>query len=318
MSADLNLITKYRSQLMGIAIIWIMTFHHSFIENETLNYFLGGMGYCGVDIFALCSGIGLFFSLSKNNNIKHFYIKRFLRIMPLTIIDILLLYCLINYDRIPIFSYASLSWLLFYIWYILFCIILYLIFPILFYWYNKNPIYIWGGYIILSIILIVFSPKIFNFWLMWPRFADIIVGMAFAKIIIEKKNINFYFLALGAFVGLLSLYLLHHYYNGDYLNYNGLNFWPAVLFTPFLCIALGKIFEITKYLTRFLEFIGERSLELYFAHCIVAAMLIHYEYMNAFSYYIFSILGAFLLSLLNNMLFKVLKNLHWGKIYIKV
>ena len=76
----LQLISKYKTELMGFAILWVILFHSnitsSFIEPFT------SLGYGGVDIFFFLSGYGLFFSSVKNDSLLSFYKKRFIRVFP--------------------------------------------------------------------------------------------------------------------------------------------------------------------------------------------------------------------------------------------
>ena len=64
-----GIISKYRSQVMGIAILWIILFHAKaqgikIPHMQFLNYILNH-GNLGVEIFLFVSGIGMYFSLSK-------------------------------------------------------------------------------------------------------------------------------------------------------------------------------------------------------------------------------------------------------------
>ena len=79
---DLNILSRQRKPLMGIAI-WLIIFFHLY-ENtncETLGLFFC-CGDIGVEIFAFLSGMGCWNSLNTNNSYKSFYRKRALRILP--------------------------------------------------------------------------------------------------------------------------------------------------------------------------------------------------------------------------------------------
>ena len=94
-----EIVSKYRTLLMGIAIITILIFH--FVEDcHSANHNYEGLirlykiciGSSGVDIFLLLSGFGLYYSFKKNDNIKEFYTKRFTKILiPYLIVAILYL-----------------------------------------------------------------------------------------------------------------------------------------------------------------------------------------------------------------------------------
>lgn len=73
---NFTLISKYRSALMGVAILLIII-HHLAEKNTILR-----IGYVGVDIFLFVSGLGLVFAWKKLPDIKVFYKRRFLRVYP--------------------------------------------------------------------------------------------------------------------------------------------------------------------------------------------------------------------------------------------
>lgn len=78
--------SKYRTELMGLAIIMVV-FHHLTLRTSVgllgKGYmFLRVTGAMGVDIFLFLSGLGLFYSFRKNPDTKIFYKKRILRIIP--------------------------------------------------------------------------------------------------------------------------------------------------------------------------------------------------------------------------------------------
>lgn len=88
------LLSKYRTELMGVATIMIILCHAS-ATWTTMPYLLKrllGIGNLGVDLFLLVSGVGIAFSLSRISSlreIKYWYKKRFLRIIvPYTMIMI--------------------------------------------------------------------------------------------------------------------------------------------------------------------------------------------------------------------------------------
>lgn len=95
----LDIVSKYRNQLYGLAILWVVVFHAYAIDkvdfsfghsSGPLSWFatLLNNGNVGVDIFLLLSGICLYFSFSKDGDIGRFMKKRLTRIfIPLWIID---------------------------------------------------------------------------------------------------------------------------------------------------------------------------------------------------------------------------------------
>lgn len=77
----LNSISKSRSFLMGIAIIWVFMLHSPKSGLSILD-FISSFGWCGVDIFIFLSSIGLCYSLNKNPSTISFVKRRFIRIIP--------------------------------------------------------------------------------------------------------------------------------------------------------------------------------------------------------------------------------------------
>lgn len=81
MTFKLQHISYFRTELMGIAILWIMAYHFEFMHIPLLPH-IAQYGYAGVEIFMFVSGFGIFYSLRKNNNLFLFYKKRIMRIFP--------------------------------------------------------------------------------------------------------------------------------------------------------------------------------------------------------------------------------------------
>lgn len=146
---NLSALSKYRSELMGIAIIWIVLFHSNISAPD--NFFLRALWYLfvsfgggiGVDIFFILSGFGLFYSLQYAGNEfvnRDFFlgVKRMKRILPSYLI-VAILYYILKGD----FSFYNLCQLNFLVngirdfWFIPAIVICYLLFP-LFYLIGKR------------------------------------------------------------------------------------------------------------------------------------------------------------------------------------
>ena len=149
---SLNLISQYRNELFGIAIISIMFFHFAQIHvdfygnGHTIGFvftrrFYKYIGSAGVEMFVLLSGMGLYYSFSGNGDIVRFYKRRYKRILiPYAIIGGI--YWL--YSDIIMTDKGIVRWMqdFFYItfiregvnnfWFILFIGCMYLIFPLLY------------------------------------------------------------------------------------------------------------------------------------------------------------------------------------------
>ena len=142
---DLECINKARVLLLGIAAFMVVIYHMPYLNyNEIISIrfinmiltFIQKIGNFGVDIFLFLSGIGLYFSLSKNS-IKRFYKNRFLRILPEYLI-VLILYNIFcgTFSIVGILKPLS-GWSFFAGesldgWYVAFIMVMYLIFPIIY------------------------------------------------------------------------------------------------------------------------------------------------------------------------------------------
>lgn len=83
-----NDLSRYRSPLMGFAMLIVMLFHVPLSRNDMF-YGLMRCGNNGVDMFLFLSGIGLWYSWTKPANessfgekLRKFYYRRFLRLYP--------------------------------------------------------------------------------------------------------------------------------------------------------------------------------------------------------------------------------------------
>lgn len=81
-----DILSRYKGELMGISIFWIVVFHLIGQKLLKLPPYLTGLsgilyhGNLGVDIFLLLSGMGLYYSCKKNFEVGLFYKKRIKRI----------------------------------------------------------------------------------------------------------------------------------------------------------------------------------------------------------------------------------------------
>ena len=70
-------LSKFRSELMGLACLWVMLHHNAFDwpnALESLKRF-AIYGNLGVDIFLLLSGVGLYFAWSKQPPLSDFWMS---------------------------------------------------------------------------------------------------------------------------------------------------------------------------------------------------------------------------------------------------
>lgn len=149
---NLDLLSRYRTQLMGVAILGVLMFHSSFpFEYYSWPAFITKNGYAGVEVFFLLSGFGIFFSISKSKSIKEFYKKRVLRILPyyLPIVLFFSIMCVsvgywtikdLVYNLLMIGFWLDVGYQHFFDWYIPAILFMYFITPLFYFFYKKNKI----------------------------------------------------------------------------------------------------------------------------------------------------------------------------------
>ena len=74
-------VSRYREELKGIAILWVV-FFHALIPCTGILYDIQKIGYGGVDIFFFLMGFGLYHSLERNDNVGAYWKRRMARILP--------------------------------------------------------------------------------------------------------------------------------------------------------------------------------------------------------------------------------------------
>lgn len=275
---NLSLISKYRGQIMGVAILLVALFHSSIIQmNEGISMlcFLGDMG---VDLFFIISGFGIYFTYQKKPSIFSFYKKRALRIVPIWMITNLFVH--LYYTPL-----AEMDWDWFikcltgfnfwlegslYYWYIPCILMFYLLTPFFMALYHKNKkkaylamIVVW--FILLGICLILHNGKYFIFVFRFPiYFMGIGLGeLASKKTEIKKQHLVG--LLISFLVGLCLIFIVKRYHETTFIRYDFK--YLAYYFTgiPF-CVLLSFLFDKVKYGFPVLKFLGGITLEIYLFH----------------------------------------------------
>ncbi|MBR2528242.1 MAG: acyltransferase [Blautia sp.] len=277
-----------RKAIMGLAILWIMFFHCSG-DYRSIPVIAGikHFGNLGVEIFLLLSGVGLYYSAQNlhsglgKNWIIEFYKKRFIRILPPTIICLLpwYLYLYNGQDTNPLRVFLDITSLSFWIdgknrgWYVALTIVLYSFYPLLYCLVVKsNPkklfycIFLIVSDIFLNTAIALFNPDWFEMVnLALCRAPIFIAGCFLAPLVRDGRKqkclppicslaIPFLVFILLRFMGAVRAYGMWRYL------YAVLGFCASVI----LVLLFHTVHE--KWISRFFGFFGEYTLELYLTH----------------------------------------------------
>lgn len=195
---DFKNITRYRSSIMGLAIVWIF-FYHTGIDLPILHEIFA-LGWMGVDIFFFVSGFGLSASLTKNPSIKEFFGRRFFRIIPTwwIILTLAALYgtvvVLKDFPNSPtdyFYWYTGLGWWTgncSYEWYIPTLIVFYLLAPVLNKCKSKT---LWSLMLfsMIGAIVLCYYHIFYHVYMSYSRIPDFIFGFICYKM--YKSNRSF-------------------------------------------------------------------------------------------------------------------------------
>lgn len=289
----IQLLSKHRSAIMGVAILWVMMFHIPYKLEVPGLMQLMAIGYGGVDIFLLLSGFGLSFSLSKKDfSLSRYYKSRACRILPESWFYLVITYIIAG--EYTICSFEALLckastiglWIPgipFELWYISCIVVFYAFFPFFFKQLKKNMVKTVltgiGGGLMLTIIYAIIMVCVFDnenkggYMIMAiSRIPVFVIGACLGLMAKSKANICVSragkISALTAFfLGFLSLFICMLFLK-PYLWTCALYWIPFILITPVLCILLAVLFEKLPFpLSKAFGFVGLMSYELYILHC---------------------------------------------------
>lgn len=284
-----RLFSKNKVFLMGCAMLLVAFFHSPITFSNNILMYIKNKLYIGVDIFLFLSGIGIYYSYTKNSNKKLFYKKRILKILPVALLVSLLfgfIFYGIKYYTEEDF-WASITFTNFLLgigkfpiwyWYIPSILILYLVSPFIIDYYNKyenkKPFYI--SIIIIISFLFLFSllPSLMNLQIFISRIPIYLVGLKFGELSYENKympksHIIFYLENAIVAIGIIFYLDKNPFFLAQIIS-NALLIFPTIAFSIITIMVLSKI---KKYKFPVTNFIGTITLEVYLLHERVIVLL---------------------------------------------
>lgn len=281
---NLQLISNFRTELMGFAMLIVVWFHLPISTHITFIDFLKGNGCIGVDIFLLLSGFGLAYSTKNKFHLSTYLIKRAVRIFPvytLIIFGVSLIKADLDITNL-FYKITTIGWWIngtAYDWFIPNLLLLYLLFPLFFLLTRSQRYGIVIGCIII-VLMYIFTCSMpynsnFQSYCRYPIFfLGAILGrlsFSFSKVNLEKVHIG---LIIASVIGVgLSIWAESFYYQPDHdpsirseIVMTGWKFFPYFWIAPGVCMMMGYVFYKLKTFNSILKWIGSMSLEIYLIH----------------------------------------------------
>lgn len=322
-----NLLSEYRSELMGVAAILILIFHSILFCEDLYNdadiirkalHIVICFLNVGVEIFLLVSGIGLYYAYEKKPKFKDYYTKRLLNVYVIFIIMRVFFNIIIGivsgFTSVKDFIIDTLG--LRYVfgidntdWYVPVIMILYLVFPLIYKFIKKienSKLYT----LEVSLIVLVYSAvmiaiKNTSFYQTYEigfiRIPIFFIGCCLGKAVKEKKSFSPFFYAcvlIGAVIKFIPQV------RGD-VQYSRLS---SIFFSFFLIFVFIVIFKfLPSKVMELLRYIGGMSFELYIIHGILYNFCFDFfpEYHKT-SLYVLTVFIAFIFSIMFSKIRKII------------
>ncbi len=281
-------ISKYRSELYGISIVWIMLFHNRASYPGWLNWLLP-YGSIGCEMFLFVSGISLYYAMQNRPSLARYGERRMLRLLiPLWVVSLWEWIYLLQAGEIRFLQLVSRMTLLDFwmtgrqqAWFLALLLVAYLLYPYLysFMYEGRGSVALRAAlleFLTVGVILMIYhlTPAYYGMIeIALTRFPVFVLGAAFGRVVYEGRRIpGRPWLLLGLLlVAAVSFWVLNEYLpNGAMLERRLFNLVPGVT----LVLLFSQLFGKTRGLVnRIFAFFGNMSVELYLLHLMGRRLL---------------------------------------------
>ena len=310
---DYSVLSKRRNDLFGISIVSIVIFHfflscqNAGVHTALANQYVALVGRVGVPIFLVLSGMGLFFSLSRNYNLKDFYKKRLVRILiPYLIVSVI--HFFLRYIIIQGKGFLAFLKGVFFIdfitkgnsqfWFIALMLIMYAVYPLLFKIFKSGKRNLLKLGLLVGLVIVCnfaiskLMPTIYdNISVMLTRIPAFIIGVYLGEKVYNKREVHPAFWIVSALGSAAFIYFS--------INENMLGVSPPTslvirygetVYGLFLMMTLSVVLEAINSLrfSKLCAFFGGMSLELYMIHVSLRSLmgLVGFKSANVLYYFI--------------------------------
>lgn len=290
-----NDLSTYRSEIMGLACLYVI-FTHNFFNWPDRLISLRRFANCGniaVEIFLILSGIGMFYSFQRNSALGDYYKRRIVRILVPYLLIAVPFYLWRNAVGEGVFWKDILNISLFemgskYTWYPVLALLCYLIFPAVYHLQNHpisvlnrkadNDILTLLCCVLWFILLFAFdklAPESFmHSEIVWTRLPIFIIGCRLGSIVYDNKELPKGSVAASVFLIAVYLYQFRSQITLSAfwirMSYVPMSFAFLIVFTAVAKIAAGTAAGTV------LRFLGNRSFEIYLVHIMLIYLWRYY------------------------------------------
>ena len=290
-SLKCGLFSRYRSEIYGLSIVWIMLFHTIVMLGfrydrigpvfRPVQFFLK-YGNMGCEIFLFCSGIGLYYSFMKDRDPGRYVKRRLSRLFwPVLIIDgwyWVWLHLIIKWQ--PSTFLTKLSMLQFWfngdqqIWFLSTILLLYLLAPYLLSVMEQSRHRILLTALLAAgsgLLLVAFSRSAPDYYKLveigLTRIPVFLMGLCFGKTVYEKKELPVWVYGISALMMLSGFWVLRE----NVLHGCWRRFFYLLPALGVLGAAVGLLSLIPKEnpVLKIAAWCGSISLELYLSHVML-------------------------------------------------
>ncbi len=278
--------SRYRASLMGIAMLLIMFFHTNGLVRGTLAFAINRCGNVGVDMFLFLSGMGLWFSFCRNSNIRHFFVRRYIRIYPAWL---LVAGCFYITDYLSPKGWQSsnlwelaanigFNWCFWKrdaweFWFIPSIMMLYTIAPAYMHLIRRCPVWKWLPVVAMIWCVMVqyvqpLHTSMGHIEIFWSRIPIFLIGINMGQAVMEKRSLEpsaWWLILLVFALSAFTCITLEDGLRGRFpLFLERMVYIPLSITLMLLCCQLLR--RLPSWTARALAFIGGVSLEIYLLH----------------------------------------------------
>ncbi|NLI20367.1 MAG: acyltransferase [Clostridiales bacterium] len=274
-------VSRYRDELKGLAILWVVFFHSQLTLGGSADLFRQ-LGYGGVDIFFFLMGMGLCRSLQRSDDLRGYLSRRLWRVLP-AYLPVLILWMAVMYPTYGLSTVQAIRgvagnltmtgyWLQtpkVFNWFANGQFLFILIAPACYATLTKARRTLYALALLLALALGAGLASVGLDQMMGvSRLPVFLLGMAFAMdwpgLRARKGAVRAVYTAAFA-VGLAAVLLCQTRYR-ELLNTYGMYWYPFLLMTPGLCVFLAWAFgkaEKARAVFAPLRWLGQSSFEIY-------------------------------------------------------